>query len=85
MPEDIHSTSMILQEPLMKCTQSAVFEISFTDSKANILICFILFLRCFIYLFMRDTDRGRDIEGEAGSPFGESDAKLDPRTPGITP
>ena len=30
---------------------------------------FVCFLEIFIYLFMRDPERGRDIEGEAGSPM----------------
>ena len=41
-------------------------------------LCFFLFFKDFIYLFMRDTER--EAEGEAGSPEG-----LDPRTPGSQP
>ena len=47
------------------------------------------FLKKFIYLFMRDTDRERGRERhrqrEKQAPCGEPDAGLDPRTPGSCP
>ena len=48
------------------------------------------FLRFYFYLFMRDTERGRDIEREAGSPLSrEPNAGLHPHpnpgTPGLHP
>ena len=54
---------------------------------------FYLFLNDFIYLFMRDTERGKEaeaqaqVEGEAGSTQGarRGTLGLDPRSPGSLP
>ena len=45
-----------------------------------IFIVFRIFLKDFIYLFMRDTERGRNRQREKQAPHREPDAELDPRT-----
>ena len=44
---------------------------------------FYYFLKDFIYLFMRDTQRQKQREMQA--PYGEPDVRLDLRTPGSRP
>ena len=45
-----------------------------------------MFLKDFIYSFMRDMERGRDTgQREKQAPCGEPDVGLDPRTPGSHP
>ena len=43
---------------------------------------FAIFKKDFVYLFMKDRERSRDIEREKQAPCGEPDVELDPRTPG---
>ena len=53
------------------------------------LLSFTLFFKDFIYLFLRDTEKGRDREAERQrekqAPCGEPDAELDPGTLGSHP
>ena len=45
---------------------------------------FFTLKKYFIYLFMRETERGGDIgRGRSRLPVGEPDLRLNPRTPGI--
>ena len=46
---------------------------------------FYFYLKDFIYLFMRDTGREAETQGEKQAPCGEPDAGLDPRIPGSLP
>ena len=44
-----------------------------------------MFLKDFIYLFMRDRERQRQAEGEAGSMHREPDVGFNPESPGSCP
>ena len=54
------------------------------DKKIPLWMVFIVFLKDFIYLFMRDTERERlrHSQREKKAPRGETDAGLDLRIPG---
>ena len=57
---------------------------SLTWLKIMFICVMMIIIKDFIYSFMRDTERGRDIEGEAGSLQGAR-WELDPRTSGSWP
>ena len=44
----------------------------------------LIFLKDFVYLFMRDIEKQRHRQREKWAPCGEPDTGLDPRTPRIT-